>query len=167
MLSCRQTRRAALVATTLVSLATPCGAQIAKGVAVSDTSHNAMRGPYLRKDVEKPAALKPGIGHPPRYPDTMRDAKRDGVVRVRFVVDRRGVPQLSTFQVTESDDSSFSVSVKRAVSDWRFRPARRKGTRVSQVVELGFYFGLADLPSRDVKDIDVVITAFPGVALPH
>jgi hypothetical protein len=69
--------------------------------------------------------------------------------------------------VTESDDSSFSVSVKRAVSDWRFRPARRKGTRVSQVVELGFYFGLADLPSRDVKDIDVVITAFPGVALPH
>ncbi len=54
-----------------------------------------------------------------------------------------------------------AAAVRGAVLNWRFTPARRKATRVSQVVELGFYFGFADLPSRVFKDgeIDVFITA--------
>ena len=151
----------------LVLLATP--AVLAQPTFCGAQAVHAVTGAYLRQNVDKPATPRSDMDLPPRYPDTMRNAKRDGVVRVRFVVDRRGVPQPSTFQVVQSEDSSFTASVRRAVSDWRFTPARRKGTRVPQVVELGFYFGLADLPQRVFKDkeIDVFIIASPaGSALP-
>ena len=102
---------------------------------------------YLAEDVSKQAVIKQ-FPRGPRYPDGMREQNKGGIVRARFVVDRGGRPDMRTFVVVESEDQSFSETVKRHVGDLRFAPAQLNGSPVPQMVDLAFDFGIDDAPPR-------------------
>jgi TonB family protein len=117
---------------------------------------------YLAEDVGKQATYKPGarfVG--PRYPDGMRASRRGGVVRAQFVVDRRGRPDMSTFQVLESDDDLFTRSVRDAARHLDFVPAEVDGAPVPQIFEMDVEFRLADAPVRLHAKNAITVTATP------
>jgi TonB family protein len=78
-----------------------------------------------------------------RYPDAMRAANREGEVHTMFVVDERGLVDTSSFRVLKSTDPAFTAAVRAALPTMRFRPARKNGRAVRQVVEQPFTFSLA------------------------
>jgi hypothetical protein len=59
------------------------------------------------------------------------------------VVDTTGRVDTSTFQVLASADSLFTASVRTALADTRFRPAKRSGKAVRQLVAQRFRFMIA------------------------
>jgi TonB family protein len=120
---------------------------------------------YLPENVTKPAAFTRSGTRPPRFPDRMRSVGRDGLVRVRFVVDGDGSPDMSTFEVIESDDRRFAQSVREAVAQSRFQPAERDGTTVPQVFDFAVDFGFGDAPPKLVGKNVMMVRAF-GVRYP-
>ena len=104
---------------------------------------------FLADDVTKVASVaQSGDSSLVRYPDAMLQKRRNGIVRTRFIVDREGKPDMSTFQVMESDDSSFTRSVADAIPHLHFAAAERDGVAVSQVFEMSVDFCLKDAPVR-------------------
>lgn len=125
----------------------------------------ALLDAYLPQDVSVEARYQ---RHPlgPRYPDHLREQNRDGIVRVQFVVDREGKPDMSTFRALASDHPSFTESVRRFISDSRFTPAQLNGVAVSQVFNLAFDFAvnLASEPTPPrINDKDAIIIRATGV----
>ena len=122
----------------------------------------AFREAYLAEDVNKPAAYKPGTGfRGPRYPDALRAHGHTGVVRSRFVVDRKGRADMSTFQVVESDDELFTRSVRDAAKHCEFVAAELDGVPVPQVFEMDVEFRFIDTPFRLHGKNVITITATP------
>ena len=76
----------------------------------------------------------------PVYPPEMIAAGVEGLVRATYVVDTTGRVDTTTIQVTQSDDSAFTESVRTALGGMRFRPAKRAGKTVRQLVEQRFRF---------------------------
>jgi TonB family protein len=76
----------------------------------------------------------------PAYPSDLLAMGTEGSVRTLYVVDTTGRVDTSTIQVMSSDDARFTQSVRAALGDMRFRPARRDGKRVRQLVEQKFHF---------------------------
>ena len=70
----------------------------------------------------------------------MRGANIEGQVLVQFVVDERGMAQMSTFKVLKSTDNELTTSVQRAVSSMTFYPAETQGRKVKQLVQQPFRF---------------------------
>jgi hypothetical protein len=66
------------------------------------------------------------------------------------VVDTTGWVDTTTIQVVQSDDPRFTQSVRTALGGMRFRPARRAGKPVRQLVEQRFRFRIA--PPTTVAD---------------
>ena len=93
------------------------------------------------EDVDVGAKQIPGTGVL-RYPAAMRMANRDGEVFAMFVVDERGLVDMATFRVVSSTDPEFTAAVREALPTIRFRPARKQGRAVRQVVEQPFTFTL-------------------------
>ncbi|HET7456708.1 MAG TPA: TonB family protein [Gemmatimonadaceae bacterium] len=89
--------------------------------------------------VEVPAALRAG-SPVPRYPDALRASRVAGQVVVRFVVDTTGRVEPSSVQVTRSTDPLFTAAVRATLPSLRFTPARARGAKVRQLVELPFEF---------------------------
>lgn len=117
---------------------------------------------YLEEDVGKQAAYKSGTGfRGPRYPDALRAAGRTGVVRARFVVDRKGRADMSTFQILESDDEQFTRSVREAAARCEFVPAELDGAPVAQLFEMDVEFRFVDTPFRLHQKNAITITATP------
>jgi TonB family protein len=117
---------------------------------------------YLAEDITRPAAYKPGTGfRGPRYPDGLRASGHTGVVRARFVVDRKGRADMSTFQVLESDDDLFTRSVRDAAAHCEFVPAELNGLPVPQVFEMDVEFRFANTPLRLHGNNVITITATP------
>ena len=134
---------------------------VERGFAVPDWPR-AVLDAYLAEDVSKQAAYKPGtrfVG--PRYPDGMRASRRGGVVRAQFVVDGKGRPDMSTFQVLESDDELFTRSVRDAAKRLEFVAAEINGSPVPQVFEMDVEFRLADAPFRLHAKNAITVTATP------
>ena len=76
----------------------------------------------------------------PAYPDILRSANVDGVVRFRVRIDASGRPDLATFRADSSDHELFTAAVKRTLRTWRWRPpllARltRRSTVVTHTVQ--------------------------------
>jgi TonB family protein len=70
-------------------------------------------------------------------------ANIEGEVRVRFTVDADGRPQMSTFSVVSSTNTSLTEAVRRVIPPMRFEAARSGGPEprsVSEVVQVGFVF---------------------------
>lgn len=61
----------------------------------------------------------------PPYPDTIRDAGTEGVVRLRIVVGANG--RVIRADGLEGDPALLKVATRHALARWRFRPATRGG----------------------------------------
>jgi TonB family protein len=79
----------------------------------------------------------------PVYPRDLLAVGAEGLVRAKYVVDSTGQVDTTTIQVVQSDDPRFTESVRTALGGMRFRPAKRGGKTVSQLVEQRFRFRIA------------------------
>jgi len=80
----------------------------------------------------------------PVYPAELMRRGVQGQVDATYVVDTTGRVDPGTFQVLASADSLFTASVRTALADTRFRPARRGGKAVRQLVAQRFSFKIAN-----------------------
>jgi Gram-negative bacterial TonB protein C-terminal len=78
----------------------------------------------------------------PIYPPDLAAIGTEGLVAAIYVVDTAGQVDTTTIKVVQSDDPRFTESVRTALGDMRFRPARREGKPVRQLVEQKFRFKL-------------------------
>jgi TonB family protein len=76
----------------------------------------------------------------PAYPRDLLAVGAQGVVQAIYVVDTTGQVDTTTIQVVRSDDPRFTESVLTALGQMRFRPARRGGKTVRQLVQQQFRF---------------------------
>jgi TonB family C-terminal domain len=81
----------------------------------------------------------------PVYPRDLLAVGTEGQVQATYVVDTTGRVDTTTIQVEQSDDPRFTESVRTALDGMRFRPAKRAGKLVRQLVEQRFRFQI--LPS--------------------
>jgi TonB family protein len=104
----------------------------------------AREADYFTPDqVDDRAALDSGTLEP-RYPDSLYRAKVAGEVVVEFVVDTLGLADPATVDILSSTDDLFSLAVRSGLTDATFTPARRRGRRVRQLMQLPVSFTLGD-----------------------
>jgi periplasmic protein TonB len=108
-------------------------AQDARGGSAPDGEQT-----FFDFQVDQPVRVK--TARPPVYPERLRGANIEGQVLVQFVVDERGMAQMSTFKVIKSTDNELTTSVERAVSSMTFFPAEMQGRKVKQLVQQPFRF---------------------------
>ena len=82
----------------------------------------------------------------PVYPRDLLAIGAEGVVQATYVVDTTGRVDTTTIEVLHSDDPRFTASVRTALGGMRFRPARRAGRPVRQLVGQQFRFQVAPTP---------------------
>jgi hypothetical protein len=79
----------------------------------------------------------------PVYPRDLLAIGAEGVVQATYVVDTTGLVDTTTIEVLQSDDPRFTASVRSALGGVRFRPAKRGGKAVRQLVGQQFRFQIA------------------------
>ncbi len=79
----------------------------------------------------------------PIYPKELLAIGAEGLVQATYVVDTVGQVDTTTIKVMYSDDPRFTTSVRTALGLARFRPAKRSGKYVRQLVEQKFRFKIA------------------------
>ncbi len=88
----------------------------------------------------------------PVYPRELMAIGVEGLVQALYVVDTVGLVDTTTIRVVYSDDPRFTTSVRTALGEMRFRPARRLGKTVRQLVEQKFRFKIVP-PEEFAKQI--------------
>jgi hypothetical protein len=88
----------------------------------------------------------------PVYPRDLLAVGAQGLVHTIYVVDTAGRVDTTSIEVVESDDPRFTASVRDALGLMRFRPARRAGKTVRQLVEQSFRFRIAP-PAEASKQV--------------
>ena len=86
----------------------------------------------------------------PIYPPDLMAAGTEGLVQATYVVDTLGRVDTATIRVKESNDPRFTESVRVALGEMRFRPAKRAGKTVRQLVEQKFRFKILPAPVQPV-----------------
>ncbi len=86
----------------------------------------------------------------PAYPRDLLAIGAEGLVQATYVVDTGGLVDTTTIQVVRSDDPRFTESVRTALGRMRFRPAKRGGKPVRQLVAQQFRFRIA--PASQAAD---------------
>jgi TonB family protein len=86
----------------------------------------------------------------PIYPPDLMAAGVEGLVQATYVVDTVGRVDTATIRVKESNDPRFTASVRVALGEMRFRPAKRAGRTVRQLVEQRFRFKILPPPVQPV-----------------
>jgi hypothetical protein len=86
----------------------------------------------------------------PIYPKELLAIGAEGLVRATYVVDTVGQVDTTTIKVMYSDDPRFTASVVTSLGFARFRPAKRAGKHVRQLVEQKFRFKIA--PAERLSD---------------
>ena len=86
----------------------------------------------------------------PIYPRDLAAIGTQGMVQAIYVVDTAGLVDTITIQVVQSDDPRFTESVREALGHMRFRPAKRAGKTVRQLVEQKFRFKI--VPASELVD---------------
>ncbi len=71
-----------------------------------------------------------------RYPDKLRESGIEGRVVVQFVVDRNGRVENGTVKIINASHDEFVEPTRAALREFRFRPAKRQGQTVRQVVQI-------------------------------
>ena len=113
---------------------------------------------WLPGEVTKTVLSRPGQPMP-EYPDAFGRLGRRGMVRLLFVVNEKGDPEMQTVQVIGATDEAFIAPVLRALKRSRFWPAVRDGHPVAQLTQRTFDFGcMGDPDSGDV----IIRTLYPG-----
>jgi TonB family protein len=98
-------------------------------------------GYFTSDQVDEGAELETGTLDP-QYPDSLYLAGIKGQVVVELVVDTARMVDPATVEVLSSTDDRFSDAVREALPSAHFAPARRRGRRVRQLVQLPITFGL-------------------------
>jgi periplasmic protein TonB len=80
----------------------------------------------------------------PRYPVELREARIEGKVVARFVVDTTGRVIMATVNVDAADHPAFGVAVVEALRRSWFQPAEFRGRKVPQLVSQPFVFVLRE-----------------------
>jgi hypothetical protein len=109
-----------------------------------DTAFSVLQVDEIVERVESSAA--------PIYPHDLLAIGAQGLVRATYVVDTSGLVDTTTIKVILSDDPRFTASVVTALGQMRFRPAKRGGKTVRQLVEQKFNFKIVS-PSEMVKQM--------------
>ncbi|MEO8090114.1 MAG: energy transducer TonB [Gemmatimonadales bacterium] len=99
---------------------------------VPDTAFSVLEVDEMVERYESSAA--------PIYPRELAAIGTEGQVRATYVVDTVGRVDTATIEVVQSDDPRFTESVRTALGEMRFRPAKRAGKSVRQLVEQKFRF---------------------------
>ena len=86
----------------------------------------------------------------PIYPRDLAAIGTQGQVQAIYVVDTTGLVDTITIRVVRSDDPRFTASVLTALGQMRFRPAKRAGKTVRQLVEQKFRFKI--VPASDLAE---------------
>ena len=76
------------------------------------------------------------------YPQMMQQAKIQGSVLLRFVVDTAGGVEPSSVEVLESTHKAFEGPAKAMTPGCRFRPGRVRGSAVRTRVQMPIIFAL-------------------------
>ena len=92
------------------------------------------------------------ISAAPIYPPDLLAIGAEGRVQATYVVDTTGMVDTASIAIELSDDPRFTASVRDALGSMRFRPARRGGKKVRQVVEQSFRFDIVP-PSQMAKQV--------------
>jgi TonB family protein len=82
----------------------------------------------------------------PIYPRDLIALKVEGSVQAIYIVDTTGMVDTTTVEVVRSDDPRFTESVRTALGQMRFRPAKRAGKTVRQLVAQQFRFRIDPAP---------------------
>lgn len=86
----------------------------------------------------------------PIYPRELAAIGTQGQVQAIYVVDTTGLVDTITIRVVRSDDPRFTESVRTALGQMRFRPAKRAGKTVRQLVEQKFRFKI--VPASELAE---------------
>jgi len=100
-------------------------------------------GTSLATDATVDLPVRALVDRAPAYPETLRAAGIDGMVRVQFVVDTTGRAELSTVRVIDSSHELFTRSVLASLRQARFTPGEVSGRRVRTLVERAYRFDIA------------------------
>lgn len=114
--------------------------------------------PLPRELVSREASPR-GNSRFPRYPETLRKAGVTGCVLAVFAVDTTGVVEPASLRILITTDSAFTASVRHAVPEMRFTPARLGATAVRQWITSPFVFARAGLP--EPRNCDPVLSRIP------
>jgi TonB family protein len=87
----------------------------------------------------------------PVYPPALSARGTEGAVEAEYVVDTAGQVDTTTIRVMRSDHPLFTESVRNALGEARFRPAKRAGMAVRQLVQQRFRFKQAELQGGVVR----------------
>jgi TonB family protein len=130
-----------------------------QAAAVRSRRHGQRSGPRLRDLAAAPTLYMPdsvysvlevdqmveryATSAAPIYPPELMQRGTEGQVEATYVVDTLGRVDTTTIQVLRSDHPKFTESVRTALGDTRFRPAKRAGKSVRQLVKQRFRFQIA------------------------
>jgi hypothetical protein len=106
---------------------------------VPDTAFSVLEVDEIVERYESSAA--------PVYPHDLLAIGTEGLVQATYVVDTIGQVDTTTIHVMYSDDPRFTASVVTALGQARFRPAKRAGKVVRQLVEQKFRFKIVPASS--------------------
>ncbi|HEV8455501.1 MAG TPA: energy transducer TonB [Gemmatimonadales bacterium] len=104
-------------------------------VFVPDTAFSVLEVDEMVERYESSAA--------PIYPRDLIALGVEGSVQAIYIVDSTGLVDTTTVEVVRSDDLRFTESVLTALGQMRFRPAKRGGKTVRQLVQQQFRFRIA------------------------
>lgn len=117
---------------------------VVKGPATSDQPPAGTRGDndgaFDVLEVDSPAAALSGTM--PVYPPSLRAGGIEGRVVAQFVVDAKGRAVRESIRIVSSTNDLFGESVRKAIVEMRFVPARIGSRPVSQIVQQLFVFKL-------------------------
>ena len=74
---------------------------------------------------ERPRPLR---ASPPRYPNAMKRAKKEGRVMLFLVIDETG--KVVSAEVRKSTDPGFNAEALKAARKWKFKPGTKNGQPV-------------------------------------
>ena len=76
------------------------------------------------------------IGGPlPKYPDSLKTARIEGRVTIRYIVGADGLVEANSLRVIDASQREFEAPALEAIKKSMFKPAKIKGTPVRQMVE--------------------------------
>jgi len=107
-------------------------------VFIPDTAFSVLEVDEMVERYESSAA--------PLYPRDLAAIGVEGSVQTIYVVDTTGMVDTTTVEVVRSDDPRFTESVRTALGQMRFRPAKRAGKTVRQLVAQQFRFRIVPPP---------------------
>jgi periplasmic protein TonB len=106
----------------------------------SGTGSGTEGGTYTSNLVDEPAELlnRGDVARvlARRYPRDLQESGIEGRVVVQFIVDQNGRVEPGSIKVVSATQDGFVEATRTALQEFRFKPAKRQGRTVRQVVNL-------------------------------